>query len=189
MPIRKIVPRPVSPTPSLAPTTPASPARRFRIRRVEPAVSPASPQEANRNPDGSYIVGKNRPPQSTKFRPGQSGNPKGRPKGAKGLNTLTVEVLGAKVPVKMAGGEKKMSAAEFSLHKLREMASKGDLRAILAILERWQRAVPDQAVEAPSTAQSDQPLSDTDRAVLDLFADEIRNSQLPPINDVDASQS
>ncbi|PWE28761.1 hypothetical protein DDZ14_18825 [Maritimibacter sp. 55A14] len=34
-------------------------------------------------PDSSYNVGYCKPPQSTRFKPGQSGNPRGRPKGAK----------------------------------------------------------------------------------------------------------
>jgi hypothetical protein len=33
--------------------------------------------------DGDSRVGYKRPPQHSKFKPGQSGNPKGRPKGAK----------------------------------------------------------------------------------------------------------
>jgi len=34
-------------------------------------------------PDADYEVGYARPPEATRFRPGRSGNPKGRPKGAK----------------------------------------------------------------------------------------------------------
>jgi hypothetical protein len=30
---------------------------------------------------GGYTIGYGMPPQSTQFRPGQSGNPRGRPKG------------------------------------------------------------------------------------------------------------
>ena len=44
-----------------------------------------------------YNVGKGKPPKSTRFKPGQSGNPKGRPKGRKNLKTELDEVLNATV--------------------------------------------------------------------------------------------
>ena len=37
-------------------------------------------------------VGNCRPPRSTRFRPGQSGNPRGRPKRARGLSGLVARV-------------------------------------------------------------------------------------------------
>jgi hypothetical protein len=36
----------------------------------------------------TYTVGKGRPPLSTRWKPGQSGNPKGRLKGVKNMATL-----------------------------------------------------------------------------------------------------
>ncbi len=37
--------------------------------------------------DGSDPVGYCKPPKRTRFQPGQSGNPRGRPKGTKNLKT------------------------------------------------------------------------------------------------------
>jgi len=39
--------------------------------------------------DGEYIVGRGRPPRGSRWRPGQSGNPKGRPKGGR-IRRVTV---------------------------------------------------------------------------------------------------
>ena len=40
-----------------------------------------------------YAVGFGKPPRRTRFCKGQSGNPKGRPRGAKNLATLMEKVL------------------------------------------------------------------------------------------------
>lgn len=171
----------ITPNPQLPPSSPDRPSR-IRLKVTTPPPAPVT-IEPNRDADGDYIVGKNRPPVETRFQPGQSGNPRGRPKGAKGVKTLTIEVLGTRMPVKTAAGEKKMNAAEFSLHKLRELAAKNNLAAILAVLERWQRAVPDIVEETIGSPVATRPASETDRAILDLFAEELRSLSGSPGGD------
>lgn len=63
-----------------------------------------------------------------KFKKGQSGNPKGRPKKLPELEKLLADVL----------GEEKdgMTAAEAILKKLRQEAAKGNLRAAEILLNR-----------------------------------------------------
>lgn len=53
---------------------------------------PRSPGEGER-PNGRYEVGYGRPPKDHQFKPGQSGNPKGRPKGSKSFSTYLQEAL------------------------------------------------------------------------------------------------
>jgi Family of unknown function (DUF5681) len=48
----------------------------------------------------NYRVGKGRPPRRTRWKKGQSGNPKGRPKGAKNLTTIFATILKHKVEVR-----------------------------------------------------------------------------------------
>ena len=47
-----------------------------------------------------YEVGYGKPPKHTRFQPGQSGNPKGRPKGTKNLKTDLTEELGERITVR-----------------------------------------------------------------------------------------
>jgi hypothetical protein len=47
-----------------------------------------------------YQVGYGKPPQEHRFRPGQCGNRKGRPKGSKNNATLLREILDRKIPVR-----------------------------------------------------------------------------------------
>jgi len=44
-------------------------------------------------PDHDYEVGYGRPPVHARFRPGQSGNPKGRPKGSRNKRTAMAEQI------------------------------------------------------------------------------------------------
>jgi hypothetical protein len=47
-------------------------------------------------------VGYGQPPVASRFKPGTSGNPKGRPRGAKNLKTLVKEAMIASNPFKKA---------------------------------------------------------------------------------------
>ena len=42
---------------------------------------------------GPHAVGFGKPPMHTRFKPGQSGNPRGRPKHSRNLKTIIQEVL------------------------------------------------------------------------------------------------
>jgi hypothetical protein len=44
-----------------------------------------------------------RPPEATRFKPGQSGNPKGRPKGSRNFSTAIEKELNARVVVNENG--------------------------------------------------------------------------------------
>ena len=61
------------------------------------------------NSDDEYEVGYGKPPKSGQFKPGQSGNKKGRPKGRKNFETEFLEELYEKVPIKENGKETKVS--------------------------------------------------------------------------------
>ena len=82
----------------------------------------------------NYEVGKGRPPLSTRWKPGQCGNPKGRPKGAKNLATLFNEVLNRKLTIQENGKTRTITGREGIVIRVFNAALKGDPKALAFIL-------------------------------------------------------
>jgi hypothetical protein len=76
--------------------------------------------------DRSYKVGYSKPPKHTRFKPGQSGNPKGRKPGRKNVMTLLEETLFDTVKVRENGKVRRVPAIQACLLNLRNLAIKGD---------------------------------------------------------------
>ncbi len=142
------------------------PPARQRTRQNAPPA-PETESEPPRAAQSDYVVGYGRPPVHARFQPGRSGNPKGRPKGAKGLNTLARELLTRRVPVRTASGEKSMHRIEAVLHKTFELALKGNPRAMSQILSLYAQAVPEK--KAPESVSAVEDLTATDLAILEEF--------------------
>jgi len=77
---------------------------------------------------GSFEVGFGKPPRSTQFKPGQSGNSKGRPKGAKNFATALEHELRATVVVTENGKRKRISKRQIIAKQLVNKAVGGDPR-------------------------------------------------------------
>ena len=75
----------------------------------------------------SYDVGYGKPPKHGQFLPGRSGNPSGRPRGAK--NLAKVVLSEARKPVRVNGpdGARTVTKAEASVMQLANNAARGDL--------------------------------------------------------------
>ena len=85
-------------------------------------------------PPGDYEVGKGRPPVASRWKPGQCGNPKGRPKKAKNTATMAREALERPVPVLVNGRKQKMSVRAVAYRRLADKAANGDGKALMLLL-------------------------------------------------------
>ena len=87
----------------------------------------------DRKPD--YEVGYGKPPRHTRFRPGQSGNPQGRPSGSKNLKTLLSDALGEPVVIADNGGRRRVSKREAIVTQLVNRSATADWRAVKILLD------------------------------------------------------
>lgn len=149
-------------------TTSSNPPKK-RIVRARPRAVPAA-EEASETPatnEDDYAVGYCKPPKSTQFKKGKSGNPNGRPKGAKGLNSIAKDNLLERVAVRTGKGTKRITRIEAVVLKLLEAAGNGDHRAMVQLMSMYSAAVPEAAPE--TTSSDNDELTDTDEAILANF--------------------
>jgi Family of unknown function (DUF5681) len=73
-------------------------------------------------------VGPGRPPRHTRFKPGQSGNPNGRPKGSKNFVTTLQQQLRKNVTITIDGKPKRVTVQEVIARPLATDSMKGATR-------------------------------------------------------------
>lgn len=85
--------------------------------------------------DTSYQVGFRRPPLHSRFKPGQSGNPSGRPRGAQNLKAVFDRILREEISLREGEVTKKITKAEALLRGLLIGAMKGDSRSQMTLFK------------------------------------------------------
>jgi len=108
-------------------------------------VGSGSPPEAapiadSQPPNDDYKVGPGRPPKRTRYRPGQSGNPKGRPKGSFNLATIVKKAGNKRTKVKDGGRERTASMMEVSVDQQWRRAAQGNIQSAKLMFEQAAKA-------------------------------------------------
>jgi len=111
-----------------------------------------------------YDVGFRKPPSHSRFKPGQSGNPKGRPKGIRNLKSELESELKHQVVVREGGTAVRVSKRRGLVMALCNKALQGDPRAIRILIELILRFDDEKAADVFQAA-----LSNDDREIIENF--------------------
>jgi Family of unknown function (DUF5681) len=116
-----------------------------------------------------YEVGYGKPPVHTRFQKGQSGNPKGRPRGRKNLSSLLNEALNGWVIVVENGRRKKITKREAIITQLVNKSAAADLKATQIVLALVQE------VEAQADGSADEAaLTEADHQIIKRIQNRLR---------------
>jgi hypothetical protein len=110
------------------------------------------------NSDTKCDVGYGRPPKQHQFQPGTSGNPSGRPKGARSFKTDLRDELGEVILIKEGNSTIEVTKQRAVIKTLLRMAVAGDPRAITTIVSSCARAFGEDDGEAGVEAPEDRAI-------------------------------
>lgn len=104
-----------------------------------------------------------------RFAPGQSGNTKGRPKGAKTVSAAIVSAMNKTVTANEQGRKRKVRKLDATATQIANKGASGDLRAGKMLLDMAAKAEERQASQAVPEV-----LKRSDQEILDTFLSEYR---------------
>jgi hypothetical protein len=119
---------------------------------------------------GRDKVGYGRPPKANQFKPGKSGNPKGRPKGSLNLVSDLAAELGEPITVREDGRTRRISKQRALIKSLLAKGIQGDVRAAAAVLALYARVNIDGADDGSTS------IDDAELAILRRFAPRLLKS-------------
>lgn len=111
-----------------------------------------------------YEVGYGKPPKATRFSKGESGNPKGRPKGKLNIATVLARTLEEPVVINENGQRKTITKLEAVVKQLVNKAASGDLAATKQLLSGLVRTCEEGAAAEAAPVQV---LTDVDQKVVE----------------------
>lgn len=132
--------------------------------------------ENNNTVSNSYEVGYGKPPKHTQFKPGYSGNKKGRPKGSAILFTAVEKLQNERVRIVHNGKQKSISVTEAILRKAGMDALNGNAKAQKIMLDYFEK----NERRKEELAQRVEALREDDRT---LLAETIKEYTEENVND------
>ena len=123
-----------------------------------------------------YEVGYKRPPRSTQFQPGQSGNRKGRPIGSLNLISILDKELRTRVNFTENGKVKSATQGAVMMKQLVRKAATGHDKATLTVIDKVQDSERRNSFSQPADSVAATP---NDQVVLQGLSDRLRRQGLP----------
>jgi hypothetical protein len=129
--------------------------------------------------DSDYEVGYGKPPQHTRFKAGESGNPRGRPRGSKNLAVLLEEELKQRVTINENGRRRRITKQAAIIKHMVNKALSGDPRLLQLLLNEI-RVRELRAEASPSATNLDEADHEIMRQIqeqITKFTKEVREDE------------
>lgn len=108
---------------------------------------------------GTFEIGYAKPPAETRWKKGQSGNPRGRPKGRRGMKQIVQKEAQRKVTVTENGRRRSLPASDVVIRKVFSQALAGEQAAAKLVLSYLEKFLPDEVpVETKRLTPDDEKL-------------------------------
>ena len=118
---------------------------------------------------GEQAIGYARPPENTRWKKGQSGNPRGRRKAAKTVGRMIEETMMRKMTINEDGRSIALTLQEIILRNLGYAAARRDMRAIKLLFD-----MRDRYRDSNETVLNPTELDPNDRAIIESYLDTIQ---------------
>jgi len=124
-----------------------------------------------------YKVGYGKPPATSRFKKGKSGNPKGRPKGSRNFASDLKVVLNTMVKVTEDGEQKTVTSQLAIMMQLRAQALNGNPKAMDKIITLAEELGVEEAARGAEHKLTTYDENILDRFAADLLEEAKRNSK------------
>jgi Family of unknown function (DUF5681) len=121
-------------------------------------------------------AGYGKPPRANQFKPGKSGNPKGRPTGAKSEATILQDLLQHKIGLSEHGKTRRITLHEAILRRIAEDCLKGNTKSAAFLLNRYHAMTSNEPDESG--------LSDDEQTVLETYLEKYQPELNPKKDDL-----
>ncbi len=135
--------------------------KQSRLTKASPPDSSAA------SGGGSAGVGYGRPPVHTRFKPGQSGNPKGRRKGQRNIHTIVVEALSQRISIREGDRIRSLTKLDGVILTMVNAALKGDPKAQASLITMMRSLGLIGA--PPQNATNQEPFTSDDAALIEDY--------------------
>jgi len=132
--------------------------------------------------EGEYKVGRGRPPLHTRFKKGQSGNPRGPRPRPKNLPALLAAALNEQVSVSADGDLRQMTKREAVVAQLVDMSAGADLRAMKMLIDML-KDIEERTGKAPPPKAA--ALTPADEEVVENLLARLRRAESAKIHNGD----
>ena len=139
-----------------------------------------APKPSKPNGAQTFSVGYGRPPVHSRFKPGQSGNPKGRRKGQRNVGTVVDGELSQRIKVREGNRTRSLTKLDGFVVTLVNAALKGDAKACTSLINLLRSL---GMTGEPPAANDQKPYTADDEGLIADFLRRQGSEEQQPTND------